>query len=102
MSVAPFQPPMAYYRCAVQTQMPIELHNVRMQQPFIAGTGTAEGLAALGVAAMTLRGRARQRHLEGQVRFVPAVGDAVLMEDRIALHLVATGNVRGVTITNDA
>jgi len=82
--------------------MPIELHNVRMQQPFIAGTGTAEGLAALGVAAMTLLGRARQRHLEGQVRFVPAVGDAVLMEDRIALHLVATGNVRGVTITNDA
>jgi hypothetical protein len=101
MDAQPFQPPRAHYRCSVSSQISVELHNVTMQQRFVAGNPSAVGLSALGVAAMTLYGRARQKSLEGQVRFMEATGDAVLMTDWIVLHLVATGSVRGVTIKHD-
>ena len=95
--------PSAFYRCPIRGQMPIELHNVTMQQRsiFMAGNSATVGLAALGVSAMTMYGRARQQRLEGQVHFVEARGEATLMSDRMILHLVATGEVRGVRIKRD-
>ncbi len=83
--------------------MPVELHNVTMQQRpvFVAGNASTVGMAAMGVAAATMWGRARQKKLEGQVRWVPATGEVALTDDRVVLRLTATGKVPGVRITGD-
>jgi hypothetical protein len=100
----PFRVPSVRYRCSVRSQVPVTLQNVQMRQRsvFVAGSPSTVGWAAAGVAAATLYGRSRQRRLEGQTRLVGASGEAVLMDDRLALRLVATDKLRRVKVTGDA
>lgn len=100
---APSYEPRSYYGCPVSGQIPVILENVRRQQRsmVIVGPASVVALSALGVAGMTLHARKRQKQLEGQVRYVPASGNVILLEDRIRLHLEGAGKAGRIRFTND-
>lgn len=89
-------PPVARYRCAVGTQVPVTLGNVTSQgrsPMIIAGSPSLAAWSLLGLAAARLYGGVRASHLEGQIISVPASGEAVLMDDSILLRLVVAPQV---------
>ncbi len=94
-------PPVARYRCAVATQVPVTLGNVTSQRPaglIIAGSPSLAAWSLLGVAAARLYGGVRARQLEGQTISVPATGDAMLTDDCVVLRLVVAPQTGRTTL----
>ena len=91
------------YRCPVASHLPVTLENVSAQRPrmFVFGSSSMVAWAAVGVAAASMYGRAKAGAMEGRTVSVPAAGEAVLMDDRIVLHLVTETRAAGVHLRAD-
>lgn len=92
--------PLARYRCAVETQVPVTLENVTSEQRpmFFIASQNAIAWSMLAVAGMALYGRTRANNLEGKALTVPASGEATLTDDRIVLRVMIPAKVAGITL----
>ncbi|MDQ6874917.1 MAG: hypothetical protein M3042_07645 [Actinomycetota bacterium] len=95
--------PVMRYRCHVETQLPYILHNVTSSQRrlMVLGSPSTVAWSMVGIAAMSMYGRAKAGSLEGREVSVPAYGQIVLTNDSLALHVVARPSAGRVTVRVD-
>lgn len=91
------------YRCPVQTQLPYVLQNVTSQQHrfLMFGSPSFVAWSMVGIAAMSMYGKAKAAGMEGRVVSVPAPGEIVLTDDSLALHVVARPSAGRVRLRSD-